>query len=445
MEDPRLDPVSVADFLLNGTVCYPFTLFSGVYAAPPGAVTDVTPDDIQSEVYYRPDEGEDGAPLQMWGMRLREQVQKVLLVGLEGKRNIKVLFSGGEDSRAVVSLLPPDVECELVTFSDGYNREVKLAERAARALGRPLRFVRRPEGFYRQDIRARARLIGGVSDVRHTHVYGVLADSLGDADAIVGGFMSDSLFKSMLVANASRTLRRIGPETLTSDFSTTPVGIADAKQARWLDPEVASCVVERRNRHQDLLAEFRPRSAVNWHWLWPVGCHHEQFAHYLAVQNLGRTVVEPFLSPQVYALAASMPDEVRVDRKVFRAAFGSPMGRAGWLPTSSGRIPRLGGYAGHYVELGTVVYRRAGDRAANLAARIVGRKPINQGAWSGDYGAFRNGLAGELSGNQFERARELVNAILTAKEANAFFKPGGGDAPDLARNRLLQVAYLMDE
>lgn len=439
------DPVSVADFLLNGTVCYPFTLFKNVYAAPPGAVTEVTPYEVNSVTYYRPIEQVSNESVAYWGLNLRKQVQKALLTGLEGKKNIKVLFSGGEDSRAVVSLLPADLNCELITFADGYNREVRLAERAARALGRPLRFVKRPEGFYQQKLSERVKLIGGVSDVRNTHVFGVLAEAVRDADAIVGGFTSDTLFKSLWKGNIETGLRRFGPEKLRQESAREPTGVQWLSPISWMRLEVTEAADARRWALHEQIEEFRPTTAGNWHLMWPLGSHQPDYGHYLATKSVGPDVVEPFFSPQVYSLAARMPDAFRVDRRAFRAAFAPAMGKAGWLPTSSGRIPRLGGYVGHWVELGTVVSRRLSDRATRVAARIRGRAPMNQGAWSSTHPTSGPDLVAELSASRLEHVRALLDQILTAEEASVFFKGGGTAAPDLVRNRLRQVAYLMDD
>jgi len=66
---------------------------------------------------------------------------------------------------------------------------------------------------------------------------------------------------------------------------------------------------------------------------------------------LWATAIEPFLLHKSYQLAAHMPDAARVDRQAFRAAFAQKMGAAGWWPTDSGRIPRLGGYVGNAVRV----------------------------------------------------------------------------------------------
>ncbi|MCG5516371.1 MULTISPECIES: asparagine synthase-related protein [unclassified Ectothiorhodospira] len=445
MKGSTFDPVSVADFILNGTVCYPYTLFKDVYVVPPGAVTVIKADSICSKRFYLPEELRDSASVQQWGARLHEEVERALLIGLKGKREIKVLFSGGEDSRAVVSLIPRSIDCELITFADNYNREVRLAERAAKALKRPFRFIQRPEGFYRKDIRGRTLSIGGSFDVAHTHVYGELASNLGNADAIVGGFTSDSLFKSLLVQGIRKSVKRLGPERIESKFVPTPVGIANPLNHSWLAEDVAKEVNERRWAHHKKIEEFRPYSASNWHWLWPLGCHQGHYAHYLAIKNLRCSVVEPFLAPQVYSLAALMPDEFRADRKAFREAFARSMGLAGWLPTSSGRIPRLGGYTGHWLEFTTVSSRMARDRLSNFLASILGRPKTAQGAWNSDHGSFRYDFCQQITALQVEQLRQLLGKVLAPVEASTFLEPGGGRAPDWVRHRLLQVAYLMDE
>ncbi|WP_207132058.1 asparagine synthase-related protein [Halorhodospira neutriphila] len=444
MASPGLDPVSAADFLLNGTVCYPYTLFKDVYLAPPGAVTDVTPNGIHSEFYYQPEEQCSNQSTAYWGAQLREKVQQALQKGLEGKKQVKALFSGGEDSRAVVSLLPEGSECELVTFADELNREVRLAERAARALGRPLVFIQRPYKFYQRDIQSRVYAIGGISEIRQTHVWGRLAQPLKDADAVIGGYVADSLFKSEKMGNVKRSRKRLTPETMESSSAEQPLGIEKAIRQSWINQSVAAAVDERHLAHHERIREFRPVTAANWHRLWPWGSQARSYAHYMACHLACPAVVEPFISPQVYRLAASMPEQLRVDRKAFRAAFAPAMGKAGWLPTTSGHIPRLGGYIGHWVELGTVTSRYGRDLAANVTAQIRGRIPRSQGPWGANRDLPPQEIAERLTASQRDQMRELLDVILTPAEAKAFFKPDHGVTSARVRTRALQIAYLMD-
>ena len=443
LNSTEFDPISVADFLVNGTVCFPHTVFKNVFAIPPGSVTEVSPHEVIVNQYFRPEEVNGYGDSAYWGGRLYEEVQKVLTVGLEGKSNIKVLFSGGEDSRAITSLLPKDLSVELVTFADGYNREIRLAEHAARVLGRPLRFVKRPEGFYRKEIADRVRVIGGGFDIRHTHVWGPLVDSLANADAVVGGYAADTLFKSAWMGNVSRNKISLAPERLLKETPSAPVGIKSEIGSAWLNKELATAVNDQRLAHHARIQEFRPRTAGNWHTLWPLGTQRVTYAHYLAARRASPTLVEPFLGPQVYQVAAQMPDEMRVDRKAFRAAFGKAMGKAGWLPSSSGRIPRIGGYTGRAIELGVLASRRMQDRVARLNSHATGKPFVNQGAWSSDR-AFDEPLDQLLSPAQIEQLRDTMADILTNDALHALFG-GAGKAyvPPIVQNRALQIAYLI--
>lgn len=440
----EFDPVSVADFLLNGTVCFPHTVFKNVFAIPPGSVTEVTPDKVRITQYFRPEEVDAYGDATYWGDRLLKEVQRVLSVWLEGKSNVQVLFSGGEDSRAITSLLPKDLSVELVTFADGYNREVQLAEYAAHALKRPLRFVRRPAGFYRKDIAERVCTIGGGFDIRHTHVWGFLADALAKSDAVIGGYAADTLFKSAWMGNVSKNRRALAPERLLAAIYPAPVGVESGIGKHWLNQDLATAVNERRLAHHSRIQEFRPRSAGNWHTLWPLGTQRITYAHYLAARRATPCLIEPFLGTKVYQVAAQMPDHMRVDRKAFRAAFGKSMGKAGWLPSSSGRIPRIGGYTGRAIELGVLASRRIKDRVARLNAHATGKTFVNQGAWSSDHAAFDEPLDQLLPPAQIEQFRDTMADILTNNALHALFS-GAGDAtvPPIVQNRALQIAYLM--
>jgi len=386
--ESRIDPVSAADFIINATVCYPYTLFEDVFVAPPGTVSQLTPAGIHSNQYYRPEEGPDQGTAQEWGRRLREGVRGALCAGLVGCRKVKVLYSGGEDARSVVSLLPRELDCELVTLADTENREVRLAHRAARVQGRRFTCRKRPVGFYRQSLKARTALIGAAFDIRHTHVFGATAEGLQNADAILGGYTADTLFKSAWMGNIKKSRRRLGPERVLSDRVSEPVGVTRAASLSWIAPGIARDVDQRRRTHHRRLAEFRPLTAGNWHTLWPMGTQRITYAHYLACNAIGPRVLEPFLDGQVYRIAAAMPDRFRADRKAFRAAFSQTLGHVGWLPTSSGRLPNLGGHAGHWVELAIVLQRKLLDAGRFQALKMVGRSASVQGSWSPDHKAW---------------------------------------------------------
>lgn len=445
----ELDPISVVDFVVNETVCYPHTLFRDVFVAPPGAISRLDSHGLRSETYFEPHEAEDRATLGEWGDRLRAAIQGSLWLGLEGRRRVKVLFSGGEDSRAVASLIPASHECTLVTFADADNREVRLARRAARVLGRPFLFVQRPEGFYRRNLCERAALVSGLFDVRHTHAWGEMGRPLSDADAIVGAYNSDSLVKSMCMRNRARTLGGLGPERLSSAaVSSTMLGEDPANYPAWIARDLALAAANRRGQHGARLRAIRPRTAANWDTLWPQGTHRSHYGHVLAAQGIGPLVVEPFLDSQVYRLAALMPDHCRIDRRVFRAAFNPVMGYSKWLPSSSGRIPALGGYLGRAVELAIKSGRAGTDYFSKRTLAFRGAKYPEQEAWTRDCFGF-DIMASEHLNSAGKRALEqllsviLANGLGSTTEIPEFVDAELKRLPMPERSRFIQAACLM--
>ena len=384
-----VDPVSAADFIANATVCYPFSLFEGVYHVPPGARVEVVQGGLNVHPYYVPEEVPDsGTPLADWAAAIGDGVKAVLEARLAGLRNVCVLFSGGEDARAVASMLPAHLSPQLVTLADTDNREVRLARRAARRLGYPHCHVRRPPGFYRAAIRERVETVGAGWDIRQVHVYGATADALRECDAIVGGYGADTLFKTACMGNVRRRAGRLLPERISTEYPDHPVSVVRASGLPWLRREIARAVDERRWSHHERLKEFRPRTAGNWHTLWPLGAHRVAYPHYLSCLAIGPRVVEPFIDDRLYAVAARMPDKFRVDREAFRMAFAEAMGTAGWLPTSSGRIPNVGGAVGQLIARAISERRNARDSIMKRFDKCIGRAAIAQGSWSPDQKGF---------------------------------------------------------
>ena len=400
----RLDPVSAADFLLNGTVCFPYTLIEGIRVAPPGSITRVTPDGTTSDRYFTPIEEDPVGSAADWGVALWEKLREALHFGLDGCQDIRVLFSGGEDARAVAGFLPKDREVTLYTVSDAENREVRLARHAAHKLGLPFVFQPRPASFYRQAIVERIAETGGQFDIRHTHIRGVLADPLRDADAIVGGYAADTLFKSAWMGNVQTA--RADPfrvERLGGDYPSEPVGVRlSDPEGSLLNCSLVQAVRERRLAHHAELEHIRPRSAGNWHTLWPLGAHRVTYAHLLATRAIGPRVVEPFLDGQVFRLAAQMPDAFRVDRKAFRYLHDRPGDTAALSLSSSGRIPYFNGRIGNGIMGLTKLAWKSGDRLSRYWARLNGKVWIPPGPWGAEQSSFEFDAGDYVSPQEFE-------------------------------------------
>jgi asparagine synthetase B (glutamine-hydrolysing) len=354
-----IDRISVVDFLMNASVCYPYSWYEDIRVVAPGSVCTFDETGDKCHNYWTPDEPADideKCDPQAWGQRLRFRVKNGVHDAIKDKKKGRVLFSAGTDSRAVLSLVPNAFECTPTTVLGHKNREYRLAKRAAALLGRELEYVQRPENYYRSCIEHRIDRIGPGLDFRHTHIYGPVAECFEDVGVLLGGYAADTLFKTHYMSNVAR--RNTRPDALLeprpNDIKSPPgdVGgspLSDTGGAPF-QKDLVQAVRERRNEHHHRLKKIRPKTAGNWHRLWPLA-NLLAYTSYLSCLRMEVATVEPFLWHQSYQLAARMPDAARVDRRAFRAAFSEGMGMAGWWPTDSGRIPRLGGYLGNAVRV----------------------------------------------------------------------------------------------
>jgi asparagine synthetase B (glutamine-hydrolysing) len=371
-----IDEVSVVDYLLNATVCYPYSWYEEIRMAPPGSVCSLDlAGERETSTYWlptEPDDVNDSCDTKKWGARLRTQVSSAIEHGIRGKETGRLLYSGGSDSRAVLSLIPKSFNCTPTTVLDGKNREYRLAKRSANLLGWNLDWVERPKDYYRSAVRERIDTLGPGRDFQHTHIFGSVARYVEDVDVIMGGYLSDTLFKTQYMKNI-----QVSPSQPEKLAEPTPGKIKEstfeATEVGDVFRDLVTQVRKRRRSHHQRLKEVRPLTAGNWHRLYPV-TNTLAYGSYLACRDIKSEVVEPFFFSQTYQLAAKMPDTGRVDSRVFREAFAGEMGLAGFWPTSSGRIPRFGGTLGHEILRFIKRWRTLKEK--------VGLETGYQGSWS---------------------------------------------------------------
>lgn len=421
-----IDKVSVVDYLFNQTVCYPYSWYEDVRVVPPGSVCSFSEEEKQVHSYWKPVEPDNlydrNCDTEEWGQRLRGQVQRAVHLGIEAKSRGRVMYSGGEDSRAVLSLVPDSFECTPTTVLDGgdAHREYELARRSAELLGRTLEWVPRPQGYYRSMIPERIARIGPGWDFRHTHIFGPVAEQFDNVEVVLGGYMADTLFKTLWMSNIRSRPWRPDilldpiPDKVIPDFRTGEIGQA----ALWSDLVAQS--QRRRTDHHRRLKEIRPRTAGNWHQRFPLS-NQPHYAHYLSTLRMSNRVIEPFLFHQSYQLAASMPDYCRVEQRAFRAAFAKGMGRAGMIMTSSGRVPKFsnGGVVGKAVEL-VARYARGWP---TIKRKLFTGDSVPQGPWPPDHSGWHPVQPEEhFDDQESEHARHLLRSILAKDQTSRFWK-----------------------
>jgi len=376
-----VDNVSAVDYLLNQAICYPYSWYEDVFLLPPGSICRLDENGLTVDTYWQPREPSDiydrNADAREWGARLRDKVAAAVELGIEGQTRSRLMYSGGIDSRAVLSLIPDAHECIPTIVLNKQNREYRLARRGAQLLGRSLEWVKRPKDFYRSAIYERIDRIGPGRDFRHTHITGPVAARFEDADVVLGGYHADALFKTYDMSNVRERLGR--PSVLQPPRSdVVKMTQFDTAEAAYFRADLVEAARTRRRAHHKRLKELRPLTAGNWHPLWPLSGQSYGYPHFLSCLRMNAQVIEPFMFQQTYLLAAEMPDPCRVDAEAFRHAFAKGMGLSGWTPTTGHVLPRLGPRVGS-------VYRLLHRALWKGVKTLRGTDDWEAGAWTREH------------------------------------------------------------
>ncbi|SEO97976.1 asparagine synthase-related protein [Aquisalimonas asiatica] len=432
-----VDPASVLDFLISGTIAPPATWFQGVAVAAAAAVAVAEPGSHwREQLYWTPDEAARApfASLAEAAEALAALMDDNVRLALDGRERAGALVSGGEDSRVIVGLAKRHREqLDGVTFLERMNREGRLARSAMKALGCSVRLCPRERDYYLRHLPLRRALVGSGLDVRHTHAVNLLPT--GEWDVVLGGLFADTLFKADKARyEPARHVRnvRVSKNRLSPDQG---FGWPRSAAPELFKPELFDEVESRRRRHFDALQQHRPGSAYGWRTVWPAGACHGSLPHFAACRRLVN-MQEPFAYNNTVAFAASLPDAMKLEGELYRRAFTRAMGLSGWIPRISGRVPRLGFYPNIVCTVGFAAWAKTVDRLKGGDGAWEGPWPsfsylmnnvLDRASLSMDQGAFGAAIPGVF------REQPDVDALLSDRRMDNF-----------AKHRLLQLIAAPD-
>ncbi|MEN2996835.1 MAG: hypothetical protein ABC360_07590 [Acetomicrobium sp.] len=122
----NLDTASLADFVLNGVVTYPYTVYKDIYLTLPASITIETADRVlTTETYWVPEETNPYKNINDAATALREGLKKHVDRITENMKEVAQFLSGDEDSRTLLGLIPLDLKRDAFIFLDSMNRERK--------------------------------------------------------------------------------------------------------------------------------------------------------------------------------------------------------------------------------------------------------------------------------------------------------------------------------
>ena len=356
-----IDPASAVQFVRDGVITAPFTLFTGVTRQDPATVQAVS---RQQTLRYWYPPTPDRLDLDQAAAELDEALRGVFARLADRTDRVTVLFSGGDDSRVIAGYArAAGLRIRAVTLADSMNREVRHARWAARLLGLDLDVRMRPEGHDVLGLRERMQVVGAGYDIAHTHAFGLVDDEDAEAPLLDGWYAA--LLKSDDVPQVRRSVRRI------------PMGLAkvDRRPRRASHDEGAEGIDQELRRRwalkRDRLAGLDEAAVDEWMACLPAS---DSISYPFFAYNRARFGgISPLALPSIVRIASSVAADLRINRRLFKQAFARTLGPSAWVPRTDGEImalpPRL-----------DVAVSAVNQVAYRLAYRLT--RDASQGPWT---------------------------------------------------------------
>lgn len=377
-ERDKLDDTSIADFLLNGIVTFPHTIYENVRQEPPGSVIEYSPGRNKKLVtYWMPRESFEFSDIHEASRALRAGITKYTSAITEHISHMAEFLSGGEDSRSIAGLLPKDKARTAYIFLDGFNREGKVAARVAHAYGCRLEVGYREPLHYLEIMPEATTLVGQGYQYMHAHSLGFHEHfQLENYPAVFGGYLADSLLKGLYApkVGGGKGFASLYERPLNELGYVVPVNPME----RFIEPSVLFRLHERQVAHFEFVSGLRPRSAREWFCLYPASMR-VAIPNFYSSRRLFKSY-EIFLCHEVVKVASQVPVEWKLNRRLFRRAMAPFLKGSRWIAHGDGRLP----YFPWWVNVPFLTWGKVRTRLCRLV-----RRPRNEGPWA-DWEALIN-------------------------------------------------------
>ncbi|MEM6486935.1 MAG: hypothetical protein AAF677_01480 [Pseudomonadota bacterium] len=320
----RIDPISADEFVAEGSVSWPHTLYAGIHRLREAAVHAVLPgDDRAVEArYWEPAMPAETASLDDVAGRVAEAMHRNVATIWARPEEKAVFYSGGVDSRFMVAVARRQLgraPIRGMVMLHMLNREYALAAASARVLGLDLAVVRRPDAYFHTHFERTTAEIGAGFNALNVVSTGLID---GDPGTLyVNGWTADTFLKALYL-----------PKRLNRRWMWEP----DPDVRRPSDRSYAA----RRQAKVDRLTDLRgAQDAEAWLRFWPIADHHN-FATFRGSYH-GHKTVTPYMFGNMILASSDLTEAAKLNNALVQRAFRRDLGLAGWIPRSEGEIPNL--------------------------------------------------------------------------------------------------------
>lgn len=401
----NIDVVSYADFILHSVVTFPYTVYKGIYQINPASEHDITyeTNEINTHSYWGPTEEYRYNSIEDAAIELRENLQKYVKSITDNVDDIAQFISGGEDSRTLSALLC-GYPREAFIFLDSMNREGEVARKAANAYGADFKLKTRTKTHYINIIPECSDLVGSGSQYHHAHTFGFHKScKLINYSAVFGGLFADALLKGARITKIRGSKRF----PFIPDIKDPNHSSCDTANSSILIPEILNELTKRRVAHLSYVKSFRNESAEEWFELWPSSMN-MNIPNLHANRRLFRSY-EPFMANDIVKLSAAIPQEWKLNRKLFHRAVKPLLKPTKWLLHGDGRLPYFTWRINTIVQFIIWASRQVGKRTGLIKG--------NQGPW-GEWRKVLKSKDWERTIEKYSSGFDEISSVFREKDIN---------------------------
>ena len=315
-----IDEVSLADYLLNNVITFPFTIFKNIKQIYPSSIHNWSFEKNKISYnfynYWLPYElGENNLeePYELID-RLTVALKSYVDLIINSNPKLAILMSGGEDSRSVAGSIPHDY------IKDGYiycvkeNHEVRIARTISKILNINLKVGYIKSSQFVDTLKKVSNLIGLGFDSTNVHSYSFIKKfDIDKYDVVFGGFLADTFLKNLWKDHKNN-----------NSFSE-------------INEDVLHLVNERKKNHYELVSTFRIKTVKEWTGIWPLSMQRD-IPNIYGNRRLFKNF-EPFASNEIIKIGALASSNLKSNRNLFRPAMKPFIKKVKWIPHDSGFMP----------------------------------------------------------------------------------------------------------
>lgn len=391
-----LDTTSVREFVSSGRITAPHTVLDGVQRQAPATAVSTTGEAVGP--YWRPPEPDlDGDEV---AVRLRGALMDVLSTIAASTNECSLLYSGGEDARIVGALARRNgIDVHGLIFLDRANRELRKARLAASLSGIELGVRRRGANHDALGLQERVASGDPGFDLLHGHAHGLIHQD--DVRPVLDGWFA-ALYKADDVPQHRRSWRGI------------PLGSA---RATILAGAARFSADERRIQKSAMLDHLPADSRAEWLEYYPAS--DAPTYGFFAFNQRTFSSLSPLALHPLVELGSRVRIGQRLNRNLYKQAFGRSIGPAAWIPRTDGEVLALGSRLDLCVAAANKTVYKLTDR--------IGRR--SSGPWQ----------TNEVRRAAAARAMETCDPTTLAELIEVVGTPHGWDA----EHRLAQLAIAL--